>query len=58
MNLSLDEIDPVAAVIEPDPEAVDLYRRQRPQVDHVAASVLAATESLPGTDRPERSPAY
>ena len=58
MNLALEQIDPVAAVIEPDPEAVELYRRLRPQVDHVAMSVLAATESLPEPERPERSPAY
>ena len=66
MNLTLDEIDPVAAVIEPDAKAVELYRRLRSQVDHVAVSVLVATESLPEPEsarepereRPERSPAY
>ena len=49
MGLTLDQIDPVAAVIEPTPTAVELYRALRPRVDHVAAAVLAATESLPGT---------
>ena len=58
MNLALEQIDPVAAVIGPDPDAVELYRRLRAQVDHVALSVLAATESLPEPERPERSPAY
>ena len=51
MGLRLDQLDPVAAVIEPDPDAVEVYRRQRPQVDHVANAVLAATESLPDPDR-------
>jgi sugar (pentulose or hexulose) kinase len=58
MNLTLEEIDPVAAVIEPDPESVELYRRMRGRVDHVALSVLAATESLPEPERIDRSPAY
>ena len=48
MGLTLDQIDPVAAVIEPTPTAVELYRGLRPRVDHVAVAVLAATESLPG----------
>jgi xylulokinase len=47
MGLTLEQLDPVAAVIEPDPAAVDLYRRLRHQVDHVAEAVLEATESLP-----------
>ena len=47
MGLSLEQLDPVAAIIEPDPAAVDLYRRMRPQVDHVAVAVLEATESFP-----------
>jgi xylulokinase len=47
MGLTLEQLDPVAAVIEPSAEAVDLYRRLRPQVEHVATSVLAATESFP-----------
>ena len=51
MGLSLDRLDPVEAVFEPDPEAVEVYRRQRAQVDHVADAVLTATESLPGSDR-------
>ena len=48
MGLTLDQIDPVAAVIEPTPSAVEFYRALRPRVDHVAEAVLAATESLPG----------
>jgi sugar (pentulose or hexulose) kinase len=51
MGLQLDQLDPVEDVIEPDREAVEVYRRQRPQVDHVANAVLAATESLPDPDR-------
>jgi len=51
MGLTLEQLDPVEAVIEPDPAAVDLYRRLRPQVDHVAAAVLEATESFPWTGR-------
>jgi sugar (pentulose or hexulose) kinase len=47
MNLSLDQIDPVEDVIEPERHLVALYRRQRSRVDHVAHSVLSATESLP-----------
>ena len=49
MGLTLDQIDPVAAVIEPTPSAVEFYRALRPRVDHVAEAVLAATESLPGS---------
>ena len=49
MDLTLDQLDPVQAVIEPDPEAVETYRRLRPRVDHVAYAVIAATESLPRT---------
>jgi xylulokinase len=51
MGLSLDKLDPVVAIIEPDPLAVEVYRGLRPQVDHVAMSVLAATASLPGADQ-------
>jgi xylulokinase len=51
LNLTLLQLDPVDAVITPDPAAVDLYRRLRPQMDHVAAAVLAATESFPWADR-------
>jgi xylulokinase len=47
MGLTLEQLDPVAAIIEPDPAAVDLYRRMRPQVEHVAVAVLEATESFP-----------
>ena len=52
LGLTLDRLDPVTAVIEPDPEAVEVYRELRPRIDHVAHSVLAATASLPGADRP------
>jgi xylulokinase len=51
MGLHLDQLDPVDAVIEPDPQAVEVYRRQRAQVDHVANAVLAATETLPDPER-------
>jgi sugar (pentulose or hexulose) kinase len=51
MGLTLEQLDPVEAVITPDPATVALYRRMRPQVDHVAAAVLAATEEFPWTDR-------
>jgi xylulokinase len=51
MGLTLDQLDPVEAVIEPDPEAVETYRSMRSRVDHVAEAVLAATETLPGPDR-------
>jgi xylulokinase len=58
MDLTLAQLDPVAAVITPDPAAVHLYRRLRPQVEHVATAVLAATESLPpaggGLEQPGR----
>ncbi|HEY2215398.1 MAG TPA: FGGY-family carbohydrate kinase, partial [Acidimicrobiales bacterium] len=47
LDLTLEQLDPVVALIEPDPEAVEIYRAMRPQVEHVATSVLAATESLP-----------
>jgi sugar (pentulose or hexulose) kinase len=52
MGLTLDQIDPVAAVIEPTASAVEFYRALRPRVDHVAEAVLAATESLPGSGPP------
>ena len=52
MGLTLEQLDPVDDVITPDPEVVELYRRMRPRVDHVAEAVLAATESLPGSDGP------
>ena len=55
MGLTLDQLDPVEAVIEPDPAAVELYRGLRPRVDHVAEAVLAATESLPERGRRPRS---
>jgi collagenase-like PrtC family protease len=50
MGLTLEQLDPVEAVITPDPETVELYRRMRPQVEHVASAVLAATEEFPWTD--------
>ena len=53
MGLTLDQIDPVEAVIDADPRRrSSFYRGLRPRVDHVAESVLAATESLPGPDPP------
>jgi sugar (pentulose or hexulose) kinase len=52
IGLTLDQIDPIEAVIEPSPAAVELYRSLRPRIDHVAESVLAATETLPGSDPP------
>ena len=58
MDLTLAQLDPVASVITPDPAAVHLYRRLRPQVEHVASAVLAATETLPpaggGGEQPGR----
>jgi xylulokinase len=50
IGLSLDQLDPVEAVIEPDPAAVEVYRRLRPLVDHVAEAVLTATDSIPESD--------
>ncbi len=50
LGLTLEQLDPVAAEIRPDPDAVGVYRAMRPMVDHVAEAVLAATESLPSTD--------
>ena len=50
LGLSLDQLDPVEAVIEPDPAAVEVYRRLRPLVDHVAEAVLTATDSIPESD--------
>ena len=55
MGLTIDQLDPVEALIEPDPGVVEIYRSLRARVDHVAESVLAATQSLPG---PDRSPAF
>ena len=54
MGLTLEQLDPVDAVITPDPAAVELYRNLRPQADHVAGAVLAATESFPRADRGSR----
>jgi xylulokinase len=50
IGLSLDQLDPVDAVIEPDPAAVEVYRRLRPLVDHVAKAVLTATDSIPESE--------
>ena len=47
MGLTLDQLDPVEAVITPDAATVEIYRRMRPQVEQVAASVIAATDALP-----------
>jgi xylulokinase len=49
MGLTLDSLDPVQAVIEPDAAAVEVYRALRPQMDHVAYAVIAATDSLPSS---------
>jgi xylulokinase len=51
MGLTLDQLDPVDAVITPDPGYVDIYRQLRPQMDHVASAVLDATETFPWADR-------
>ena len=51
LGLTLDQLDPVEALIVPDPGAVEVYRSLRARVDHVAESALAATESLPGPER-------
>jgi sugar (pentulose or hexulose) kinase len=50
MGLTLDRLDPVAAVIEPDPNSVEVYRSLRRRMDHVAYSVLAATASALGSE--------
>jgi xylulokinase len=47
MDLALEQLDPVEAVIEPDPQSVQVYRAMRLTVDYVAEAVLTATESLP-----------
>ena len=36
MGLTLDQLDPIAAVIQPNPASVEIYRALRPRVDHVA----------------------
>jgi xylulokinase len=54
-EMTLDQLDPVQAVIEPDAQEVEVYRSLRPRVDHVAYAVIAATETLPGA---ARSPAF
>jgi len=50
LGLTLEQLDPVEAVITPDASTVDFYRRLRPQVEHVATAVLAATEGFPWAD--------
>jgi sugar (pentulose or hexulose) kinase len=50
MGLTLEQLDPVEAVITPDVDTVELYRRMRPQVEQVATAVLAATEEFPWAD--------
>jgi sugar (pentulose or hexulose) kinase len=50
MGLTLEQLDPVEALITPDAATVDFYRRLRPQVEHVATAVLAATGEFPGSD--------
>jgi xylulokinase len=52
LDLTLEQLDPVGADIVPDPAAVELYRSMRPQVEHVARSVLEATESFPRSPGP------
>ena len=47
LELSLEQLDPVEEVIEPDPGSVEVYRGLRPMVDHVAEAVIEATDSLP-----------
>ena len=54
MGLTLEQLDPVEEVIEPDPSSVDVYRGLRPMVDHVAESVIAATDALPVAGRAPR----
>ena len=51
LGLTLDQLDPVSDVITPAPETVEIYRRLRSQVDHVASAVLEATESFPWPTR-------
>jgi xylulokinase len=50
LGLTLEQLDPVEAVIQPDPESVETYRRLRLRADHVAESVLSATVALPTDD--------
>ncbi len=47
MGLTLEQLDPSQPAIEPDPGAVEVYRRLRPTVDHVAEAVIAATDTRP-----------
>ncbi len=51
LELSLEQLDPVEEVIEPDPGSVEVYRGLRPMVDHVAEAVIEATDSMPGNGR-------
>ena len=50
MGLTLDQLDPVEAVITPDPSTVEIYRRMRPAVELVATAVLSATADLSWLD--------
>jgi sugar (pentulose or hexulose) kinase len=50
MELTLDQLDPVEAVITPDPSIVEIYRRMRPSVELVATAVLSATADLSWLD--------
>jgi sugar (pentulose or hexulose) kinase len=50
MGLTLEQLDPVEAVITPDPSTVELYRRMRPHVELVATAVLSATSEALWTD--------
>ena len=44
MDLTLDQLDPPEAPIEPDPAAVEVYRTLRPGVDHVASTVITVVD--------------
>ena len=52
LGLTLDQLDPVEAVIEPDPAAVEVYRALRPRVDHVARGRAGRHRVAPGTGPP------
>ena len=40
LGLDLDRLDPVVQTVDPDPDAVDRYRRLRPAADAAAAAVV------------------
>ena len=48
MGFTLDQLDPVEAIMHPDPATVELYRRMRPRSSTWPTAVLAATEEFPG----------